>query len=122
MFRGTFATMLRVLQQLSHDHRTLALLWFMPTLLLVLLRFVFDKQDMVFNAIGPSLIAIFPFTTMFLVTSIATQRERSDGTLERLMNMPLGKAGYLLGYALAFSLMAVVQAAIVTFVSFNWLG
>jgi ABC transporter DrrB family efflux protein len=122
MFKGTFPTMVRVLQQLRHDPRTIVLLWFMPTLLLILLRFVFDKQELIFDAVGPSLIAIFPLTTMFLVTSIATQRERADGTLERLMTLPLGKAGYLLGYALAFSLMATVQATIVTAVSFTWLG
>jgi ABC transporter DrrB family efflux protein len=122
MLKGTFATMVRVLQQLRHDPRTLVLLWFVPTLLLILLRYVFDKQERVFDTIGPSLIAIFPLTTMFLVTSIATQRERVDGTLERLMTLPLGKAGYLLGYALAFSLMATIQATIVTAVSFTWLG
>jgi ABC transporter DrrB family efflux protein len=122
MFNGTLPTMLRVLQQLKHDHRTIALLWFMPTILLILLRYVFEGQEVIFNAIGPSLIAIFPLTTMFLVTSIATQRERADGTLERLMTTPLSKPGYLLGYALAFSLMATVQATIVTAVSFTWLG
>lgn len=122
MFRGLWATTIRVLQQLRHDPRTIALMWLMPMLLLVLLRYVFDKQDLVFNSIGPSLIAIFPLLTMFLVTSIATQRERSDGTLERLMALPLSKAGYLLGYALAFGLMATVQAGIVTWVSFDWLG
>ncbi|HSE60891.1 MAG TPA: ABC transporter permease [Candidatus Saccharimonadales bacterium] len=122
MFNGTFPTMLRVLQQLKHDHRTIALLCFLPTVLLILLRYVFDKQEVVFDAIGPSLIALFPLITMFLVTSIATQRERADGTLERLMATPLSKPGYLLGYALAFSLMAVIQATIVTAVSFTWLG
>jgi ABC-2 type transport system permease protein len=122
MFKGTLATAVRVLKQLRHDHRTLGLLWFVPVLLLVLLRYVFDKQDAIFNAVGPSLIALFPFLTMFLVTSVATQRERSDGTLERLMRLPLSKAGYVFGYAIAFSLMSIIQAAIVTAVSFNWLG
>lgn len=122
MFKGTFPTMLRVLQQLKHDHRTIALLCFLPTILLVLLRYVFDKQEIVFDMIGPSLIALFPLITMFLVTSIATQRERADGTLERLMTTPLARPGYLLGYALAFSLMATIQATIVTAVSFTWLG
>jgi ABC transporter DrrB family efflux protein len=122
MFKGTFATMVRALQQLRHDPRTVMLLLFVPTVLLVLLRYVFDEEDIIFNAVGPSLIALFPFTTMFLVTSIATQRERADGTMERLMVSPLSKGGYLLGYALAFSIMATVQAAIVTAVSFSWLG
>jgi ABC-2 type transport system permease protein len=122
MFNGLLATTLRVLQQLRHDPRTIALLLFVPSILLVLLKYVFNNQEAVFNMVGPSLLAIFPLFTMFLVTSIATQRERADGTLERLMALPLGKAGYLLGYALAFGLMAILQAAIVTTVSFNWLG
>ena len=122
MFKGMLPTAIRVLKQLRHDHRTLALLWFVPVLLLVLLRYVFDKQDQIFNAVGPSLIALFPFLTMFVVTSVATQRERTDGTLERLMRLPLSKTGYVFGYALAFSLMSIIQAAIVTTVSFNWLG
>jgi ABC-2 type transport system permease protein len=122
MFNGTLATAARVLKQLKHDHRTLALLWFVPTLLLILLRYVFDKQSAVFDVVGPSLIAFFPFLTMFLVTSVATQRERNDGTLERLMRLPISKAGYVFGYGLAFSLMSIIQAAIVTTVSFNWLG
>lgn len=122
MFSGLLATALRVLQQLRHDPRTVALLLFVPSILLVLLKYVFNGQDQVFNLVGPSLLATFPLFTMFLVTSIATQRERADGTLERLMALPLGKAGYLLGYALAFGVMAILQAAIVTTVSFSWLG
>ena len=48
---------------------------------------------------------------MFLVTSIAMLRERTTGTLERLMSMPLAKLDLLAGYALAFAVLAVVQAA-----------
>jgi ABC-2 type transport system permease protein len=48
---------------------------------------------------------------MFLVTSVATLRERTSGTLERLLTMPLAKADLLFGYALAFGLVALVQAA-----------
>ncbi len=49
---------------------------------------------------------------MFLVTSIATLRERTGGTLERLLTTPLGKADFMVGYALAFALLAVVQAVV----------
>lgn len=122
MFRGTFSTTLRVLQQLRHDPRSIGLMWFVPVILLILLRYVYEGQDQIFDAVGPSLLAVFPLITMFLVTSITTQRERSGGTLERLMSLPLGKAGYLVGYALAFGIMATVQAGLVTWVSFNWLG
>lgn len=122
MFRGTLSTMLRVLQQLRHDPRSIGLMWFVPVILLILLRYVYEGQDQIFDAVGPSLLAVFPLITMFLVTSITTQRERSGGTLERLMSLPLGKVGYLVGYAFAFGIMATVQAGLVTWVSFNWLG
>ncbi|MEV4003718.1 ABC transporter permease [Actinomadura sp. NPDC049753] len=117
----TFATMRRILAQLKHDHRTLALLIGVPTLLMILLRYVFD-QPMVFDRIGPMLLGLFPFTVMFVVASVATLRERTGGTLERLMTMPLGKLDLLLGYALAFGLLALVQVAVVLAVSLTWLG
>ncbi|MEV0667071.1 ABC transporter permease [Actinomadura luteofluorescens] len=117
----TFATMRRILAQLKHDHRTLALLIGVPTLLMILLRYVYD-QPAAFDRIGPMLLGLFPFTVMFVVASVATLRERTGGTLERLMTMPLGKLDLLLGYALAFGLLALVQVAVVLAVSLTWLG
>ncbi|MER7543459.1 ABC transporter permease [Spirillospora sp. NPDC127506] len=117
----TFATMRRILVQLRHDHRTLALLIAVPTLLMVLLRYVFD-QPMLFDRLGPMLLGLFPFIVMFVVTSVATLRERTSGTLERLMTMPFGKLDLLLGYALAFGLLALVQVGFVLAISLTWLG
>jgi len=51
---------------------------------------------------------------VFLVTSISLQRERVTGTLERLLTTPLGRLELLAGYALAFGLLAAVQAGIVS--------
>jgi ABC-2 type transport system permease protein len=113
----TLATARRVLRQLGHDPRTVALLLLVPVLLLVLLYYVFDGNRLAFDGIGASLLGIFPLITMFLVTSIATLRERTSGTLERLLSMPLGKGDLISGYALAFGLLAVVQAAIATVVA-----
>ncbi|WP_369208856.1 ABC transporter permease [Streptomyces sp. PU-14G] len=110
----TLATARRVLRQLGHDPRTIALLLLVPILLLVLLYYVFDADRRAFDSIGASLLGIFPLVTMFLVTSIATLRERTSGTLERLLSMPLGKADLIVGYALAFGLLAIVQAALAT--------
>ncbi|GAA2065788.1 ABC transporter permease [Streptomyces cheonanensis] len=110
----TLATARRVLRQLRHDPRTVALLLLVPVLLLTLLYYVFDNRAAEFDRIGSSLLGIFPMLTMFLVTSIATLRERTSGTLERLLAMPLAKADLLLGYALAFGALAVLQAGLVT--------
>ncbi|MDT0308906.1 ABC transporter permease [Streptomyces sp. DSM 44917] len=112
--RRVLATAHRVLSQLRHDPRTIALLLLVPLLLLVLLFYVFDGEPGTFDRVGASLLGIFPMITMFLVTSIATLRERTSGTLERLLTMPLGRGDLLAGYALAFGVFATVQAGLAT--------
>ena len=107
----TLATTGRVLTQIRHDPRTIALLLVVPSLLIGLVAWMFTDTD-VFADIGPAMLALFPFIVMFLVTSIATLRERRSGTLERLFSLPLGKGDFILGYALAFGLLAVFQTAI----------
>jgi len=117
----TLATVRRVLGQLRHDPRTIVLALAVPSLLMVLLRYMFDAERE-FAAIAPALLGLFPFMVMFLITSIGTLRERTTGTLERLMTMPIGRLDLLLGYALAFSVLAVVQVAVVATLSLTWLG
>jgi len=119
---ATLATTHRVLRQLRRDRRTLALIFLVPPLLLTLFRYVFDGQPDTFDRVGGPLVGLFPFISMFLVTSIAMLRERTSGTLERLMSMPVGKLDLLLGYGLAFSLVAAVQATITSAVAFGLLG
>jgi ABC-2 type transport system permease protein len=120
--RRTLATARRVLAQLRRDPRTVALLLLVPMLLLWLLELVFDGQPGTFDRIGPALLALFPFVVMFLVTSVTTLRERTSGTLERLLSMPLGRLDLLLGYALAFGLVAVVQALLASVLMVGPLG
>ncbi|WP_199553199.1 ABC transporter permease [Streptomyces sp. N35] len=110
----TLATAARVLRQLRHDPRSIALMLLVPCVMLLLLRYVFDGSPRTFDSIGASLLGIFPLITMFLVTSISTLRERTSGTLERLLAMPLGKADLILGYALAFGTLAVIQSLLAT--------
>ncbi len=119
---ATGATALRVLTQLRRDPRTVALLLFVPALLMTLLRFVFDGQEETFDNLGGPMIGLFPFITMFLVTSITMLRERTGGTLERLMSMPVGKLDLLSGYGVAFAVMAALQATITAAVAFVALG
>jgi ABC-2 type transport system permease protein len=120
--RITLATAERVLRQLGRDRRTLALVLVVPPALMTLFRYVFDGQPETFDRIGAPLVGIFPLISMFLVTSIAVLRERTTGTLERLMSMPLAKLDLLFGYALAFALLAAVQASITAAVAFGALG
>jgi len=116
------ATALRVLRQLRHDPRTIALLLLVPAALMTLLRLVYDAERPAFEAAGPSLMVLFPLTTMFLVSSIALLRERRTGTLERLMTTPLRRLGLLGGYGAAFTVLALAQAGVVCSVSLGALG
>lgn len=121
--RVTLAVAGRVLRQVRRDHRTLAMLVVLPCLLMSLLWWMFeDLPGQAFDRFGPGLLALFPFIVMFLVTSVTTLRERSSGTLERLLAMPLGKLDFLLGYAVAFGALAAVQSALAVAVSVGLLG
>ncbi|WP_410660737.1 ABC transporter permease [Amycolatopsis sp. lyj-112] len=117
----TLATARRILTQLRHDPRTVAMLIVVPSLLMVLLRFVFNSEA-VFSRVAPALLGVFPFLIMFLITSITTLRERTTATLERLMTLPIGRLDLLFGYAIAFGSIAVVQVGIAAGVSLAWLG
>ena len=120
--RVTAAVAQRVLSQLRRDPRTLALVVGVPCLLETLLKELFAGRSEVFQHVGAPLLGLFPFVTMFLVTSITMLRERTTGTLERLMTLPLGKLDLLAGYGVAFALLAAVQAALVSILAFGALG
>jgi ABC-2 type transport system permease protein len=110
-----------VLAQLRRDPRTVALLLVVPCLLVTLLKYVFVDRPVVFDRIGGPLLGLFPFIAMFLVTSITMLRERTSGTLERLMTLPLAKLDLLVGYAVAFGLAAAAQAILVSTVALGLL-
>ena len=109
----TVATAGRVLRQVRTDHRTIALIIVVPCVLLGLLAWIYNGTP-VFDRIGPALLGVFPMVVMFIVTSVATLRERQSGTLERLLTTPMGKGDFMLGYAVAFGLLAIVQAVVAT--------
>lgn len=127
-FRTYRATTYRVLRQLRADPRTIGLILGVPTILLVLLYYVYGDYpgipgvDPAFPDIALTMLGILPMIAMFLVTSVAMQRERVTGTLERLWTTPLHRADLLLGYASAFAVMALVQSLILCGVAYFWLG
>jgi ABC-2 type transport system permease protein len=120
--RGLSATAVRVLAQLRRDPRTVALVFLVPCLLLALLKYLFDDQPETFDRIGVPLVGLFPFLQLFIVTSVTMLRERSSGTLERLMASPIAKLDLLAGYGAAFALLAALQATIVASFALTALG
>lgn len=114
---ATLATTKRIIQQLTHDKRTIALMFLAPTLLMSLLWWVFSDNTKLFDTIAPAMLGVFPFVIMFLITSITTLRERTGGTLERLMATRVGKGDIIMGYALAFACFGIVQSLITSLVA-----
>ena len=118
------ATTARVLDQLRHDRRSIGLILVVPALLLTAVYFLYENETLppgvprTFNRVGLMMLAIFPFVVMFLVTSITMLRERTSGTLERLLTTPIHKADLLFGYGLAFSIMAALQSLVATAVGY----
>lgn len=114
------ATAARVLKQLRHDPRSIALILVVPALLLAVVYYLFENETLppgvprTFDRVGLMMLAIFPFVVMFLVTSITMLRERTSGTLERILTTPIHKVDLLFGYGLAFSIMAALQAGVAT--------
>ena len=114
----TLAIAARVARQLRHDPRTLALVTFVPSVLAWLVHQIFDGEEPISSQVEMTLLAMFPLLLMFLLTAVATVRERSGGTLERLMAAPIHKIDVIGGYALAYGALAIVQTSLLTAVCY----
>ncbi|HHW08664.1 MAG TPA: ABC transporter permease [Firmicutes bacterium] len=119
--RILFSTTALILRQLRHDRRTIAIMMGVPIILLTLLHYILEDNELLFDGISLLMLGIFPFTIMFLVTSIAMLRERTSGTLERLFTTPVGKLDLLFGYGFAFGMAAAAQASLVTAIAYWFL-
>ncbi len=120
--RATIATARRILAQLRGDPRTIALIMIVPLVLLGLLKLLLANDEATFQKVGAPLLGIFPLVVMFLVTSVTMLRERTSGTLERLMTLPMHRADLVVGYALAFAVVAAVQAVVASGFAVGVLG
>jgi ABC-2 type transport system permease protein len=116
------STTKRILTQLRHDRRTIALMLVVPIVLMTIVYYMYEDDALAFDRIGLIMLGIFPFIIMFLVTSIAMLRERTTGTLERLFTTPVRRIDLLFGYGIAFGLAAAVQAALASIVAYWILG
>jgi len=119
--RHALATSTRVLRQFRHDPVSVGLVLVIPIVLMALMRFVFPGEK-TFDRIGVPLLGIFPFMSLFLITSVALLRERTSGTLERLMTMPVARVDVIAGYTLAFAGMAAAQLVVTAAFGFGLLG
>jgi len=122
------ATTVRILRQVAADHRSVAMILVVPVLVITLMYFMFQNaphrpgSPSPFNNACLIMLGLFPLFVMFIITSITMQRERSSGTLERILTTPLRRLDLLMAYGTAFSIAAAVQAIVACVVSFWLLG
>ncbi|WP_439028137.1 ABC transporter permease [Haloarchaeobius sp. DT45] len=107
---GTVAVASRLLLSLRGDRRTLGLVVVVPAFVIWLFSEVFPQQAL--GDVAPVLLAVFVFMLTYMLTAIGFLRERTAGTLERVLVSPASRAGIVLGYVLGFGVLAVVQSGV----------
>jgi ABC-2 type transport system permease protein len=126
--RPYLATTVRILRQVTGDHRSMAMILVAPSLIIALMYFMFVDVPQRPGAPSPFdnacliMLGVFPLIVMFLITSITMQRERVSGTLERILTTPLRRLDLLAAYGTSFSVAAAAQATLACVVSFWLLG
>lgn len=120
--RFTLATTGRILRQLAHDRRTLAIVAVIPVVVITMLHYALGAKQPLVSHVELLMLAVFPIILMFLLSATMMVRERTSGTLERLMTTPIGKGDIMTAYALAFGLMAAVQVIVTTAFTYWVLG
>jgi ABC-2 type transport system permease protein len=109
----TLAIAIRIVSQILRDRRSIGLIIVAPIMVMSLVGFSFADQRLVLDRVAPALIATFALFFTFLLTGVSFLRERSQGTLERLLTTPVGRADILVGYLLGFLVFAAIQSLVV---------
>jgi ABC-2 type transport system permease protein len=82
------------------------------------IAFLHGSEELtLFDNLGPVLLGFFVFLFTFMVSGMSFVRERTTGTLERMLAMPLRRHELVLGYMMGFAIVAVVQATLITTVA-----
>jgi len=121
----------RVIKQITRDHRTLGLIVMVPSVVMTLIGLSFPENMVVMTPSGPmpvldniapALLATMALFFSFLLTGISFLRERSQGTMERLMASPVSRSDIVIGYLLGFFLFALTQTLIIVLFTIYVLG
>ena len=72
-----------------------------------------DKNTSFFTSMIPVLIGFVVFFFVFLISGMALLKERTSGTLERLLATPVKRSEIVYGYMLSYGLIAIFQTAVV---------
>ncbi len=102
----------RVIRQFARDRRTMAMIVVVPVVIMTLIGLSFPEEG-VLDHIAPALLATLALFFSFLLTGVSFLRERSQGTMERLMASPLSRLDMIFGYLFGFFVFALTQTLII---------
>ena len=102
----------RIIHQLIRDRRTVAMIVVVPVVVMTLIGLSFPEGT-VLDDISPALLATLALFFSFLLTGISFLRERSQGTMERLMASPVSRFDMVVGYLFGFFVFALTQTLII---------
>jgi ABC-2 type transport system permease protein len=111
MSSNMFTVAYRVMLQVVRDRRSIALIIFAPLLVAMIAGFSISDKNILSN-IAPSILATLILFYGFLITGISFLRERTQGTLERLLVAPLSRMDIVAGYLLGLLLFALIQTLV----------
>lgn len=78
-----------------------------------------DEDTEYFDVLSPLLVGFFVFFFVFLISGIGLLKERTSGTLERLMSSPIRRVEIVIAYLIGFGFFAIIQTVIVVLYSIN---
>lgn len=108
LLRGAVPVAGRILRTLRGDRRTLGLVLVVPAFIVFLLSEVFPNPD----PVTPVLLGVFVFFLTYILTAIGFLRERTAGTLERVLVAPVSRLGLVTGYLLGYGVLGALQALV----------
>jgi len=109
----TFGITKRIIKQILRDHRSVAMIFAVPLVVMSLVGVSFNNNQDLLNFVGPALICTFVLFFTFILTGISFLRERSEGTLDRLITTPVSRIDIIFGYSLSFFFFALIQSSII---------
>lgn len=104
----------RVMLQVVRDRRTIALIIVVPLVISSIAGFSIPNKSTL-NVFAPAILATLIMFFGFLITGISFLRERTQGTLERLLASPISKMDVVAGYLMGLLLFALLQTLIMFF-------
>jgi ABC-2 type transport system permease protein len=81
-----------------------------------------NSETEYFDVLSPVLIGFFVFFFVFLISGIGLLKERTSGTLEKILSTPIKRGEIVSAYLVGYGIFAIIQTVIVVLYSIHLLN